>query len=390
MRDMAELPKLESLTLDDMSVNDQAAAIVADKNRAENPVYFRSLSSFSALKSLRLLEIQYGIVDWPKYIASFMLCARGLEELELTAYYKECDDTLAKACKNYATRCEDGCRVRLKTLRLGRQMHIPTVETLRKAFDLLALETIDVSECNDGLADVEPDVLEVCDPAVTPNLQSITIGDLTYGSWHRITRVTTRRSFFRADCTGSWNDDKLNRNVYELAKLNRAPQLRLSDLRIDEEPDYGTLLKAVSNCDWLTHLALYLMLDVGPVSDSTQSTQVTEPTLEQLEAAMPALCEVLATLSRLRVLQVHLATDVQVFDKVGHRGHSIMAAKMMAKACPTLQYISIGRMTFVATRPISALASTEELEPVVREMNMSTESAEAMQFFEAKLDEYNL
>lgn len=112
--------------------------------------------------------------------------------------------------------------------------------------------------------------------------------------------------------------------------------------------------------------------------------QVTEPTLAQLEAALPALCEVLATLSRLRVLQVHLTTDIQVFDKVGHRGDSIMAAKMMAKACPTLQYINIGRMTFVATRLTPAPASTEELEPVVREMNILIESAEVVQFFEAE------
>ncbi|OAA78638.1 hypothetical protein LEL_05461 [Akanthomyces lecanii RCEF 1005] len=386
MRDMEELPKLESLILHDMSADDQSEMIVADKTRAENPAYFRGPSSFSALKSLKLLEMQYGIVDWPKYIASFMLHARGLEELELTAYYEECDDTLVKACENYASRCEDGRRVRLKTLCLGKQMHTPTVHVLRKAFDLSALETIDVTECDYGLAVVEPDVLEVCDPAVTPNLRSITIGELAYDNWRRITKVTTGRSFFRADCAGFWHENELGRNVYELAKLNRAPQLRLSYPRTEEGCDYGTLLKCVSNCDWLTHLALYLMLDDEPGNDRAQSTQPMQPTLEQLEAALPALCEVLATLSRLKVLQVHLATNSQVFKKVGHLEHSIMAAKMMAKACPALQYINIGRMTFVTTWPTPAPASTKELEPVVRKMNMLTESAEAVLFFEADSD----
>ena len=61
-------------------------------------------------------------------------------------------------------------------------------------------------------------------------------------------------------------------------------------------------------------------------------------------------------------------------------------AAMMAKACPSLQYINIGRLTFVKTWPTPAPVSTEELEPVMREMNMLTESAEAVLFFKAELD----
>ncbi len=375
---MEEIPKLESLTLDGMFAIVQAEVIEAKKNRAENPAYFRSPSSFSALKSLKLLKMQYGIVDWSTYISSFMLHARNLEKVKLTSY-NQCDDTLGDACENYAARCDDRRRVPLKTLLLGKATHTPTVRVLSKAIDLSTLETIYVSECEQGHAIVEPDVLEVCDPAVTPNLQSITVDGLALDTWRNVHKVTTGRTFFRANCAGFWHENEQGRNVYALAKLNQAPQLRLSFPRTEDDDDYGTALKSVSNCDWLTHLALWLMLDARPTSD-----YYARPTLEQLEAALPDLYEVLATLSQLRILQVYLASPSQPYKRV-YPEHALMAAMMMAKACPTLQYINIGGTTFVARWPTRAPGSTEELEPVVSEMRMTTESAEALRFFQPGL-----
>ncbi|KAM3502139.1 hypothetical protein MY11210_009157 [Beauveria gryllotalpidicola] len=421
LREMEELPGLESLVLIKIYATDGTAANQAITNRLENASVLHSSSAFSALRSLKLHGMRWGLkepstfwdrsrdVDWPKCIASFMLNARHLAELHLSTLSLECDDMLEAACKEYAARCNDGHLVPLKNLSLDTNMHTPAVSVLREAFDLSALETIKVSGCN--VADAVPGVLEVCAPTVTPNLQRITIDRIPPESWYMIPEITQGRISFRSDPL-RWGRGA---NVYELARLSRAPQLCLPRPRgFDDGVDYGALLQSVANCDWLTHLALCLVLDdhLGEVSlaseddvttsyseddaESSHSEWDTEysyshddaANLAQLEAALPALCQVLKTLSRLKMICVQFLKATWGRFSDDDFTYALMTAKLVAKACPTLQYIAVQGIIFVATWPTHAAGSTEEPEPFVQQMTLRTESDNVVDFVE-EYDAFN-
>ncbi|OAA36002.1 hypothetical protein BBO_08427 [Beauveria brongniartii RCEF 3172] len=416
---MEELPGLESLILIQLYATDGTVANKAITNRLENSTVLHSSSAFSALKSLKLHGMRWGLreptiywdrsrdVDWPKCVASFMLNARHLEELHLSTLSLECDNVLEAACKEYAARCNDGHLVPLRNLSLAQNMHTPAVNVLCQAFNLSALETIKVSGCK--AADAVSAVLEVCAPTVTPNLQRITIDRIPPESWYMIPEITQGRTSFRSDplCWGR------GANVYELARLSRAPQLWLPRPRgFHDGVDYGQLLQSVANCDWLTHLALCLKLDkhLGEVplaseddantnyieydtesshtewSTECSSSHNDEANLARLEAALPALCEVLKTLSRLKIFCVQLlnVTSGGLLDEDSEC--ALMTAKWVAKACPTLQYIAVQDEIFVATWPTHAAGSTGEREPFVQHMTLRTESDEVLNFVQEYYD----
>ncbi|KAM0670233.1 hypothetical protein ACQRIU_000628 [Beauveria bassiana] len=421
LRAMEQLPGLESLVLEKLYATHGTAVNKAIANRLETSSVLDSSLAFSALKSLKLHGMQWGLrepttfwhrsrdVDWPKCIAFFMLNARHLAELHLSMLSLECDNTLEAACREYAARCNDEHLVPLKNLSLDKNMHTPAVSVLQKAFDLSALETIKVSGCD--VADAVAAVLEVCAPTVTPNLQRITIDRIPPESWYMIPEITQGRTSFRSDplCWGR------RANVYELARLSRAPQIWLPRPRgFDDGFDYGELLKSVANCDWLTHLALCLKLDhhLGELPLASEdnantnyvkcdtefshsewdtecsSSRKEAANLAQLEAALPVLCEVLKTLSRLKTFCVHFlnVTWGGLLDDDSECG--IVTAKWVAKACPTLQYIAVQDEVFVASWPTHAAGSTEEREPFVQYMTLRTESEEALNFFD-EYDDFN-
>ncbi|KAM3459975.1 hypothetical protein NHJ6243_006413, partial [Beauveria neobassiana] len=157
LRAMEQLPGLESLVLRKLYATHGTAVNKATANRLETSSVLDSSLAFSALKSLKLHGMRWGLrepttfwhrsrdVDWPKCIASFMLNARHLAELHLSTLSLECDNMLEAACKEYAARCNDEHLVPLKNLSLAKNMHTPAVSVLHKAFDLSALETIKVS-----------------------------------------------------------------------------------------------------------------------------------------------------------------------------------------------------------------------------------------------------
>ncbi|KAM3427195.1 hypothetical protein MY4824_009593 [Beauveria thailandica] len=410
---MEELPGLESLVLIKLYATDWTAANKAITNRLENTNVLHSSSALSALKSLKLHGMRWGLtapttyrdrsrdVDWPKCIASFMLTARHLAELHLSTFSLECDNLLEVACKEYAARCNDGHLLPLRNLSLGRNMHTPAMNVLCQVFNLSALETIKVSGCK--AADAVSAVLEVCAPTVTPNLQRIAIDGIPPESWYLMPEMTQGRTSFRSDplCWGR------GANVYELARLSRAPQLWLPRPRgFHDGVDHGELVKSVANCDWLTHLALCLELNqhVGKVplateddantnyveydtesSDTEWSTECSssyndEVNLAQLEAALPALCEVLKTLSRLKIFCVRFVNVTWEDSWDEDSEFALMTAKWVAKACPTLQYIAVQDEIFVATWPTHVAGSTGEPEPFVQYMTLRTESDQVLNF----------
>ncbi|KAJ3495151.1 hypothetical protein NLG97_g3596 [Lecanicillium saksenae] len=374
MQNMQDLPLLESLVLENMFLYEQEPLLEAAANRKHNPAQFRSSASFSRLKSLQLLKIQKGILDWAEYIVSFMLNAIRLEALKVTLYYEVCDSMMDKVCQAYAARA-GGRLVPVKHMELGMQLHLPKAGLLGSAFDLLALETIDVNDCDSALAlgsgvvIVEPDVWEVLDPAVTPNLRRITISELLHRNFDKVTGITQGREYFGANNTG-WPD---YRSVHELARLSRAPQLRIDENQETNNPEtWGNL----RNCHWITHLSICLNLNEHEYDETTKP-----PLLEWFRDALPPYCEILATMTQLKLLQIDLQTPKEIMENSVEENHRTLA-KILATACPTLLHIDVDYMTFAITWPTLEPDSTEglELEPELEYLSVCDKIGEDAKF----------
>lgn len=396
MRKIGLLPKLETLILEcDVGIIEEEH-IVPPANRLRNLAGLRLTASFAALKSLKLLNIQHELLDWPEFISWCMLLAHGLEELAVSLANSECDDTLEVACQKYAAR-SGGRLVRLKTLSTGLQVHIPTVPILGSAFDLSALERISAHDCDceyydEGSPDTRAELglFAVCSPSATPNLRDVTILELQMQHFDILETITTGRDFFAAVNAAPYCGRGKERRggAYELAKLSRAPKLLLPQPYKMTGVDLATQMANVRNCGWLTHLSIIMFEDSSRFDYEWEAGKpVSRLPLLQLLLRLPVYCEILATLPKLTVLQLRMCyRDLADQDFA-------LAAYILAKACPTLRYIHfghfkpferfsrVGQDVWAVTWPNGVADTRETREPRISRIVMTPGASETAHFF---------
>lgn len=384
MREMEEIRTLEVLALKNMYARNQSTVIAAAAGWTYDPTVVRSPDSFAALRSLTIEGMQHGMIDWSQYIVSFLLNAKGLEELVLSAYNQDSSCTLGDVCDEYARRSVyDGRWLKLRILHLGRALRTPPVEQLRRALDLSVLETFVSGQCwkYDSTpldASNVPSSLDLCDPAVTPRLRNMVVLDMHYSEWDKIARTATGREFLWAQFR-AWTEP-IGAEVYRLAALARVPRLRLPP-PTTRTGHFARELKHLYGATWLTHLELTAMMDsfLGPpIVDHWPRADLTKVADKQLRAGLPPLCEALATMTGLTTLQAHLATleRMQITALRCDARQALEAAQLMARTCKNLRPVRFAGYSFVVVRPVDGSPT-----PIVSRMCLTNECRDAMDFW---------
>ncbi len=280
---------------------------------------------FPALRTLVLRNILQK--NLAAAVTSIFLQCCNLENVEITTYDASCSTTFSEICLNYSQRAS-GKLLNVKRISLGYGTHLPLKTELEQLTHLAALQRVDVDYCDCDSSPREDGFLDLFETTATPNLQQIELNVVNYEDMEDLIGICQGRRACRMQRVLS------HPTLSEVAEKTRVPMLQLN-LCLDEVTDFAGVFGGTSNCSWLTHLNLGLILFWDAYG------------LGQEHSCSLALCDALAGFPNLLAVRLD-ANDSLSMDLANIEELDVIGK--LCRRCQKLEYVEFFGLAYAIRR----------------------------------------